>query len=122
MNVLVDTHAIVWWLGRSEALGFGSRSNRMRGSTAFVSAASIWEASIKRGSGKLAGPDLLDAVRREGFTFLAINEVHANLAGKLPLLHRDPFDRILFAQAMIEGVALVSADSAIKQHDVSVIW
>lgn len=123
MKVLLDTHTIVWWLGADPRLSTSAREAIARaGSTALVSAASIWEASIKRASGKLIGPDLLDAARRAGFTFLAINEVHANLAGKLPLLHRDPFDRILIAQAMIEGAALVSVDSAIKQYDVPMIW
>ncbi|MDQ3035711.1 MAG: type II toxin-antitoxin system VapC family toxin [Myxococcota bacterium] len=123
MKLLVDTHAILWWLGADDRLSANARQAIARaGDDAVVSAASIWEASIKRAAGKLAGPDLLDAVAAAGLPFLAIDEHHAKLAGELPLLHRDPFDRMIVAQAMIESLVVVTSDAEISRYGVSVVW
>jgi PIN domain nuclease of toxin-antitoxin system len=92
------------------------------GDSAGVSVASIWEASIKRATGRLQGPDLLGAVTAAGFPFLRIDEHHAKLAGELPMLHRDPFDRMLVAQAIIEQLTVVTRDVNIPRYGVPVVW
>ncbi len=87
-----------------------------------VSAATIWEIEIKRALGKLQAPE--DAIERSdesGYERLSVTFEHAREAGRLPPLHGDPFDRILVAQACVEGLTLASADAAIKQYDVPVL-
>lgn len=123
MKLLIDTQAVLWWLGADARLSTVAREALARaGEDAVVSVASIWEASIKRASGKLTGPDLSEAVAAAGLPFLPIDERHAKLAGELPLLHRDPFDRMLVAQAKIESLVIVTADAEIPRYDVSVLW
>ena len=88
-----------------------------------VSAVSIWEVAIKRSIGKLeAPPDLLAQLTRAGLQPLAISAAHADRVGSLPLHHRDPFDRLLIAQAQLEAVSLVSADGPMRRYEVEVIW
>src|SRR5438105_1837652 len=103
MKLLVDTQAIIWWLAADPRLTPTAKAAIARaGADAAVSSASIWEASIKRAAGRLQGPDLLSAVVAAGLPFLHIDEHHAKLAGELPPIHRDPFERMLVAQALIE--------------------
>ena len=88
----------------------------------FVSAASIWEIGIKRLSGKLEVADnFVELVREAGYTDLPVSFRHAEIAAALPLLHRDPFDRMLIAQAQAEGLTLVTDDSQIARYQVSVL-
>jgi PIN domain nuclease of toxin-antitoxin system len=95
----------------------------MRGSrNAVVSAASVWEASIKRASGRLRGPDLGVSIAAAGLSLLAIDEHHAKLAGELPLIHRGPFDRMLVAQARLEQLTIVTSDREIPKYGVPVVW
>jgi PIN domain nuclease of toxin-antitoxin system len=123
VKLLLDTHAVIWWLGADSRLSQTARDAIARaGTDAGVSAASIWEASIKRASGQLPGPELVGAARAAGFPFLRIDENHAKLAGELPLLHRDPFDRMLVAQASIEQLIVVTADEDIPRYGVPVVW
>jgi PIN domain nuclease of toxin-antitoxin system len=123
VKLLVDTQAILWWLGADARLTAAARQAITRaGASAAVSVASLWEASIKRANGKLEGPELLDAVRAAGLPFLRIDEHHAKLAGELPLVHRDPFDRMIVAQAMIEGLTVVTSDGEIPRYGVPVVW
>jgi PIN domain nuclease of toxin-antitoxin system len=123
VKLLLDTHALIWWLGADARLSQGARNAITRaGSEAGVSAASIWEASIKRAAGRLPGPDMLSAVTAAGFPFLQINEHHAKLAGELPPLHRDPFDRMLVAQATVEQLTIVTVDENIPRYGVPVVW
>jgi PIN domain nuclease of toxin-antitoxin system len=87
-----------------------------------VSAATIWEIEIKRALDRLQAPeDVADLVEESGFKRLAITFEHAREAGRLPLLHGDPFDRMLVAQARAEGMTLASADAAIQSYDVPVL-
>jgi PIN domain nuclease of toxin-antitoxin system len=87
-----------------------------------VSAASIWEAAIKRALGKLDAPEPLgQTAQDEGFEPLAISSDHAELAAQLPQHHRDPFDRMLVAQAVIEGLTIVSRDPVFDAYDVPVM-
>ena len=123
MTHLLDTHTVIWWLSADTRLSAVARDAITHaGADAVVSVATIWEASIKRAAGQLAGPDLLTAVTAAGLPFLRIDEHHAKLAGELPLLHRDPFDRMLVAQAMLERVAIVTADRHIPRYGVPVVW
>jgi PIN domain nuclease of toxin-antitoxin system len=90
---------------------------------AYVSAVSVWEIAIKRASGKLRVPeDLLEKVADAGFGELDISFEHATLAGALPPHHGDPFDRMLIAQAQIEGLTLVTNDPRIAAYEVPVLW
>ncbi len=122
MRLLLDTHALLWWLG-GKGLGPEAADRIADPHTLVaVSAASIWEAEIKARLGKvdLAG-SLAEAVREEGFEPLAIRLEHAEVAGRLPLHHRDPFDRMLVAQALTEGFAVVTRDRAFDRYEVSVL-
>jgi PIN domain nuclease of toxin-antitoxin system len=88
----------------------------------FVSAATIWEIEIKRALGRLRTPgDLVQRVDEAGYERLAITFEHAREAGRLPPLHKDPFDRVLVAQARLEGLTLASGDESIRRYDVSVL-
>ncbi|WP_256590846.1 MULTISPECIES: type II toxin-antitoxin system VapC family toxin [unclassified Pseudomonas] len=119
----MDTHAFLWWLSDDPALGVVAR--QMIGeprNQVLVSAASIWEISIKQAKGMLEAPEDLEAlVEDEGFTKLPISLFHGQQAGKLPEIHRDPFDRMLIAQAQAEGLELVTADGIIPQYGVRVV-
>jgi PIN domain nuclease of toxin-antitoxin system len=124
VRLLLDTHAIAWWLaGDHRRLSDRARQAIERaGADAVVSAASIWELSIKRGLGRYDGDDLLEPAQAAGFTILPITGEHGRLAGELPLHHRDPFDRVLVAQALLEDRVLVSSDAALPPYGVPVIW
>jgi PIN domain nuclease of toxin-antitoxin system len=90
---------------------------------AVISSASIYEIAIKQRSGKLRAPDdLLERIAEARFDELAVTFRHAALAGALPLHHTDPFDRMLVAQARIEGLTVVTADPRIAAYDVPVLW
>jgi PIN domain nuclease of toxin-antitoxin system len=89
----------------------------------FFSAASVWEIAIKRAKGKLEVPDLLlDTMQERGFAELKVSSRHAIRAGSLPPHHRDPFDRMLVAQAQSEGLTIVTLDPDIGAYDVPVLW
>lgn len=115
---LLDTHTLLWWLADSPQLGERCRKIISdRRNQVFVSAATTWEISIKMALGKLEAPEDMDsAVDDEGFTKLPISLYHGQLAGQLPALHRDPFDRMLIAQAQAEGLILITADENIAQY------
>jgi len=91
--------------------------------TAVVSAASVWELEIKRALGKLDSPDdLPDALAAGAYLPLAISVEHAVAAARLPPHHRDPFDRMLVAQALVDGLTIVTGDPRIARYDVAVLW
>ncbi len=123
MNLLLDTHVLIWALENNPILSGQAREVIIDGKNiVFISAVTIWEISIKKAMGKLKSPDnLLDEIRLHHFTPLNINFEHAQLAGKLPPIHKDPFDRMLIAQTMIEKLTLVTKDKAITQYDISII-
>jgi len=121
-GLLLDTHILLWWLSDSERLPSLARST-LRGSEAacFVSAATLWEIGIKRALGKLEVPaELAPVVAEEGFHGLAISFAHAERAACLPPHHRDPFDRMLVAQAQVEGLTLMTADERFRAYDVDI--
>ena len=123
MNLLLDTHALLWWLDDDPDLSKTARDAVADGrNLVLVSAASIWEIGIKRASGKLVVPaDFRDVLSRQPFLFLDITAEHAHAVSDLPLHHRDPFDRMLIAQASMERLTIITRDDLIKQYDIPVI-
>lgn len=119
-RLLLDTHTFLWWLADSDRLGPKSRAAIARSENeAFVSAVSGWEIAIKKALGKLQAPDNLDAVvAEEGFVHLPITFFHGEQAGALPPLHRDPFDRMLVAQAQAHGLVVITDDGDIPKYGV----
>ena len=120
MKLLLDTHAFLWWDSDDDHLlesfrsAIASPQNQV-----FISAVTVWEIAIKRSLGKLIfGRGLGKAVEDHGFTALPITVEHAEWAGSLPQLHRDPFDRLLVAQAQLEGLVLVTVDDQILKYAV----
>jgi PIN domain nuclease of toxin-antitoxin system len=120
-NLLVDTHVLLWALGSPDNLSPGTRQTLIDpDNEVFVSAATAWEISIKVAIGKLRAPSDLDAqVRRLRCRPLPITFEHAIAVRDLPMIHRDPFDRMLIAQAKANGLTLVTSDKTIAQYDVS---
>ncbi len=125
MNVLLDTHLVLWAM-LSEMSRISEKGLAALGSEEFepvVSAVTIWEAAIKGGLGKLKVPaDLLSQIEGAGVELLPVMPRHADLVASLPLHHRDPFDRLLVAQAMSEGLPLVSDDESLRRYEIEVIW
>ena len=120
MRLLLDSHALLWWLDDSDRLGSLARQAiASPANEVIVSAASVWEIGIKRGIGKVQTPDNLSAtIREEGFSELPIGLFHAEQAASLPMHHRDPFDRMLVAQAKAEGLTIVTQDNRIPPYGV----
>ena len=120
MRLLLDTHIVLWWDADDPRLSAEFRAAvASPESEIFVSAASAWEIGIKRASGKLQiGASVAHTIRRHAFTALPVTVEHAEWAGSLPLLHRDPFDRLLVAQAQLEGLTLVTVDDQILRYQV----
>ncbi len=123
MNLLLDTHVLLWWLSDDKMLGAKARAAIANPDVqVFVSAASAWEISIKMTLGKLDAPENLEeALDTSGFTPLPITIDHALAAGRLPEHHRDPFDRMLIAQAQLERLTLVTHDGAFGHYDVGLL-
>lgn len=118
MRLLLDTHVYLWYLADSPKL---SRTARMTIATAdeiFVSAASIWEATIKAGLGKVKAdlPLLVEGIEASGFSELPVTAAHAAAVAQLRPLHRDPFDRLLVAQAIFEPLRLLTADPVLVEY------
>ena len=118
MRLLLDTHVILWWLDDSKRLSAQARRwIENPENTIFISAASIWEIRIKQALGKVRLPNSFQqALEQSGFEMLTVNAAHAHAIGRLPPLHRDPFDRMLLAQATVEGLTLVTADDEVAAY------
>ena len=114
---------MIWALENNPTLSDGARNSiTLSSNVVFVSSISIWEIAIKKNLGKLETPDnLKEEIELHRFTPLQINFDHAELAGKLPDIHKDPFDRMLIAQAIIEKLTLVSRDKLIARYDVDIL-
>jgi len=121
LRLLLDTHTLIW--AAEGRVGADARAALEETADAvFVSAATIWEIEIKRALGRLRAPDdVVGLVDESGFERLAIDFEHAREAGRLPLLHGDPFDRMLIAQARLEGMTLATGDETIRRYDVPVL-
>jgi PIN domain nuclease of toxin-antitoxin system len=127
MKVLLDTHAVFWWFGYPDRLS--KRAESILADTKniiLVSAATAWELAIKSNLGKIDAQDLVTEFGREvnqdGFVELPISIEHAAKAGMLPLHHRDPFDRLLVAQAQTLTVPILSGDRTLDRYDIKRIW
>ena len=123
MRILLDTQVFLWFLADSPRLTHPARKVLAEASEAYVSAATIWEVAIKSALGRLAvSPDLVvPEISNNGFIELPIQVRHAVEVCRLPPRHRDPFDRILVAQAIAENLALVTADALLEQYSARVI-
>jgi PIN domain nuclease of toxin-antitoxin system len=128
VKLLLDTHAFLWWLAGHEALSVPARtaiaeeSNRI-----YISAASAWEITTKHRLGKLPDvaaiiADLDGAIADQGFTGLPVSIRHGQMAGALPGPHRDPFDRMLIAQAIADDLILVSNEQPFDAYGVGRLW
>jgi len=125
VSLLLDTHVFLWWVGEPSRLpGEVTAAIADPGTLVYVSAASAWEISIKRGLKQLdlRDEEFLYGMRESGFTDLPVTAAHGLAAGSLPPHHRDPFDRMLIAQATTEGMRLVTHDRAIAAYDVATFW
>lgn len=119
MRLLLDSHVGLWWLDDHRSLGPRCREHLEQAQEVFFSAVTPWELGIKRALNRIVIPDgLVDALTASGFTALPITAAHAEAAPLLPLHHRDPFDRMLVAQAHLEALTLVTADDALDAYDV----
>lgn len=125
MRLLLGTHLVLWWMN-GEASRISKKALAALGSDGIepiVSAVTVWEVAIKRGLGKLEAPgDLLPQLERAGVALLPISPRHADLVASLPAHHRDPFDRLLVAQALLESLPLVSEDEAMRRYEIEVVW
>lgn len=128
MKLLLDTHTLLWWLAGDLRLSERTRARIAdAGSEVYVSAASAWEMATKARLGKLPNADLLvhqltDYLSHQGFLGLDISVEHAQRAGSLPGAHKDPFDRMLIAQAQAENLVLVSNESVFDRYGVQRLW
>jgi PIN domain nuclease of toxin-antitoxin system len=122
VRLLLDTHALLWWLA-DEGLNAPARDAIADpANLVAVSAASAWEISIKKALGKLAAPDDLEQqVQEGGFVALPISLAHGVAAGRLPHHHEDPFDRMLIAQAIAEGLTIVTRDKSFDAYGVALL-
>lgn len=119
MRLLLDSHVALWWLAADPVIGDECRRRVAAAADVLVSVITPWELGIKRALGKVAYPDgLVAALRSSGFDLLPVTAEHAELAPALPRHHRDPFDRMLVAQAQLESLVLVSADESLAPYAV----
>jgi PIN domain nuclease of toxin-antitoxin system len=124
LKVLLDTHAALWWLSGDERFGENAaRQLSDETNQVLLSAAVVWEVAIKRSLGKLEAPDDFDStLLNAGAQGLPVSLDHAAAVERLPWHHRDPFDRLLVAQASIEGAAIVTRDESLRPYGVTLIW
>ncbi|WP_433610523.1 type II toxin-antitoxin system VapC family toxin [Dactylosporangium sp. CA-139114] len=121
MSLLLGTHVVLRWLANDPTLPDDIKDQLDHEPDVYLSSATVWEVAIKQAHGKLQPPDLPERVRDAGFRPLPSTAEHAIVAGRLPLLHRDPFDRMLIAQAQVEGLTLATRDPEIQKYDVSIL-
>ena len=128
MRVLLDTHAFLWWVLEDPRLSAGARNLIAAPETdVVVSAVSAWEIAIKAADRRLDLPEpaqtyVPDRIVANGFRELHVTVEHALGVAGLPPIHRDPFDRLLVAQAQVEGIPIVTSDPSIAKYEVEVIW
>ena len=117
MRVLLDTHLLLWAISQPSKLPAAARK-KIAAAEIYISAASIWEISIKSALGKLAAnpTEVLSVIEPAGFSLLPITGEHAAKVAELPLLHKDPFDRLLVAQASVEPMLLLTNDEVLRDY------
>ncbi|MBT3224824.1 MAG: type II toxin-antitoxin system VapC family toxin [Deltaproteobacteria bacterium] len=123
MNLFLDTHVLLWWLDDNSRLSKQAKNYIADvDNIIFVSAVVIWEIRIKEALGKLEiAADFFNIVKQQGFEILSITAQHANKVGDIPMHHRDPFDRMLIAQAIEESLTIVTHDRAFKAYEIPLI-
>ena len=123
MNLLLDTHVLLWWLDANPTLSEKANSTIADGNNlVMISSAVIWEIRIKQALGKLEIPSNFRKVLYEQpIEMLSITAEHAHAVGDLPAHHRDPFDRMLIAQAKVERLTIVTRDTIIEQYNIPII-
>ncbi len=121
MNLLIDTCTLLWWANKDRLSPAVSQAVADPDNRVWVSAASVWEIGIKQSLGRLTVRGDLDAVVEEDFEHLPITFAHARRAAQLPLHHRDPFGRMLIAQAQAQDLTLASRDRRISSYDVALL-
>jgi PIN domain nuclease of toxin-antitoxin system len=122
VHLLLDTNVFLWWVTDDATLHATARDEITRAEGVVVSAASAWEIAIKKGIGKLRAPADLEAeLDRHAFLPLAVTFKHAQVAETLPWHHKDPFDRMLVAQARVEGLTLVTRDRRLALYGVATL-
>ena len=128
MRYLLDTNAWLWSVGATELIGKAGLSILTDGAQEIhLSVASIWEVMIKAAVGQLALPEsppayVTSRLARQGVRSLPISQAHVFKVYDLPFHHRDPFDRLLIAQAMVEGMTILTADAAFRRYNVDMVW
>ena len=128
MRLLLDTHTLLWWLDGDRRLSRRARTALAdEGNAIFVSAASAWELSTKARLGKLpsaldVATDVAGCLTRQGFLDLPITVHHAQRAGSVQIPHRDPFDRMLIAQAQMEDLPIVTNEAHFDGYGISRVW
>lgn len=123
MNLFLDTHVLLWWLDDNPLLSKQAKKYIADvDNIIFISAVVIWEIRVKEALGKLEiAPDFFNIVKQQGFEILSITAQHANKVGDIPMHHRDPFDRMLIAQAIEESLTIVTHDRAFKAYKIPII-
>ncbi|WP_395728531.1 type II toxin-antitoxin system VapC family toxin [Nakamurella sp.] len=122
MSLLLDTHVALWGITADPTLDPVLLDRLRHDPDIFLSPVSLWEITIKQAAGKLTGPaDLAERILGLGFRELPVTHRHAIAAGRLPPLHRDPFDRMLIAQATLDGLTLVTRDADIRRYEVDLL-
>ena len=126
MKVLLDSHAFIWWISSTERLSKAAQSV-IRDGEVMVSAVTAYELGIKFALGRLPVFEALDArfedaCSEQGFELLPVSTAHALAAARLPIVHRDPFDRLLAAQSMVEKIPLVTIDAAFRHFGCKTVW
>jgi PIN domain nuclease of toxin-antitoxin system len=122
VRLLLDTHVVIWWLADDPTLSDTLKSVLDSEPDVYLSPVTVWEIAIKQVAGKIKEPaDLAERLRNSGFKELSVTSEHAVAAGQLPMIHRDPFDRMLVAQARCADLMLVTRDADIRKYEVPVI-
>jgi PIN domain nuclease of toxin-antitoxin system len=124
VRVLLDTHALLWWVTDDPRLSDSAR-RAMTSSPVVVSVVSLWEVEIKRTLGRIEVDTrqlLHEITQTEGFSVLDVRPTHVLTLGDLPLLHKDPFDRMLVAQALRDRLVILSRDEALERYGADVLW
>ena len=127
MKYLLDTHAVIWYFENSLRLPGGAKEIIDNNDTSIcLCTVSLWEIAIKISSGKLklslTFEEFLDKIKEYDFELLQIGEAHLKKLTALPFLHKDPFDRLLIATALVENLTIITADDNIHKYDVSCFW
>jgi len=127
MRYLLDTHTFIWWVEDSDRLSKSVRTIIEENEQVYISAASTWEIIIKSQIGKIQLSEdlptfLLNQIEINNFQILSVRVKHTLMINNLPMFHKDPFDRMLISQAIVEDLTLLTCDGLISKYDVQTVW